>query len=72
MKKIILLITLFTGYVYLSAQEILKGENMEDESAWTITDVSALQTGLDPATIIFNYTDDNPEDGQGGCLNISG
>jgi hypothetical protein len=64
--------TLFIVYIYSPAQEILKGGNMEDESAWSITDVSASQTGFDPATITFNYTNDKPEGGQGGCLSISG
>ena len=58
--------------MYSPAQEMLKGGDMEDESAWTITDVSIAQPVFDPATITFNYTDDKPKGGEGGCLSIAG
>ncbi len=72
MKKIYLILISIAAYSYSPAQEILKGGNMEDESAWTITDVSLVQTGFDPATITFNYADDKPKGGQGGCLSVAG
>jgi hypothetical protein len=72
MKKIFIILISIAGYSYLPAQEILKGGNMEDESAWKITDVTQTETGFDTSTITFNYNADKPEGGQGGCLNIAG
>ena len=70
MKKIYLILISFAGYIYSPAQEVLQGGNMEDESAWTITDLSG--NGLDPVTITFNYTADKPTGGKVGCLSIAG
>ncbi len=38
--------------MYSPAQEMLKGGDMEDESAWTITDVSIAQPGFDPEPLL--------------------
>ncbi len=70
MKKFYLILISFAGYIYSPAQEVLQDGNMENESAWTITDLSA--NGLDPVTIIFNYTAHKPTGGKGGCLSIAG
>jgi hypothetical protein len=72
MKKILCLLISIAGYFYSPAQEILKGGNMEDGSAWKMTDVTQKETGFDAATITFNYTADKPDGGKGGCLNITG
>lgn len=49
-------------------QEMLKGGNMEDESAWNISHLDSDDT----TKYEFNYTDDGPSEGSGGCLYLWG
>src|SRR4030042_1054119 len=49
--------------------EVLAGGNMEDSLVWNYywtTDKA------NKGTVTFNYTDDGPTEGEGGCLNITG
>jgi hypothetical protein len=69
MKKIMLLLSLLTGNVYLYSQEMINGGGFESETPWTIIDVGS---DYDPSAIIFNYTDDTPARGTDGCLSVSG
>ena len=69
MKKTLLLLAVSVLFVKLSAQEIIKGGNMEDATKWTVINVG---DAYDPATITFNYKTDVPAKGKGGCLRLSG
>jgi hypothetical protein len=74
MRKIYLLAFVALGLILLSsrsyAQEMFGGGNMEDEDAWWTT---ALNMDADnTVTYTFNYTDDKPTAGEGGCLYITG
>jgi hypothetical protein len=69
MKKTLLFLAVSALFFKATAQEMIKGGNMEDESAWTVIDVG---DAFDASTISFNYTDDIPSAGKGGCLSISG
>jgi hypothetical protein len=70
MKKALLFIIAMVGYTLIPAQEMISGGDMEDDSPWTILDVSSY--GFDESTISFGYTLDTPADGSGGCLSIAG
>lgn len=72
MKKIYLILIPLAVYIYSPAQEVLNGGNMEDPSAWETTDVTQQEQGFDSPAITFNYTDDVPTGGKGGCLSIAG
>ena len=48
------------------AQELLIGGNMENEGAWNIVNYKA-----EVPEYTFNYTDDRPSAGQGGCLRVT-
>lgn len=72
MKKLYLLMAFLGGSLYLSAQEKIAGGNMEDESKWTVLDVTQAQTNKVGADVTFNYGDDTPAKGEGNCLRISG
>lgn len=72
MKKL-LHVFMFASFCVLismstNAQEKITGGNMEDASKWTVTWRS---DGADVGTVSFNYVDDGPEVGAGGCLSIS-
>lgn len=58
------------GSLYLTAQEKITGGNMEDATKWTVLDLS--QTTNAPAEVTFDYGDDGPAKGEGGCLRVSG
>ena len=72
MKKLYLSTIFIAGSLYLTAQEKIAGGNMEDASKWTVLDVTQAQTSKVAAEVTFNYTDDTPADGAGGCLHVSG
>jgi hypothetical protein len=69
MKKqlLILFCLLFAGYKSYG-QELIKGGNMEDPSAWNVywNTFDAKDTGI----YQFNYTGDVPAAGQGGCYHV--
>ena len=60
------------GSFYLTAQEKITGGNMEDDSKWTVLDVTQAQTSKVAAEVTFNYSDDAPANGAGNCLRVSG
>lgn len=70
MRKQLLLTCLVFASVstFVSAQMVIQGGNMEDANAWTVIDVG---DAYDPSEVTFNYTDDKPAKGQGGCLSIA-
>ncbi len=49
--------------------EILTGGNMEDADSWNVTQNCTDEALY--ATATFNYTDDVPTDGSGGCLYLT-
>ncbi len=56
---------------YTKAQELLVGGNMEDDQAWQFS----TPNGSDAADLVtptFNYTEDMPTGGAGGCLELTG
>jgi hypothetical protein len=57
-----------SGATGQDVQEILVGGNMEDPSAWTVNHLNSVDT----SEYVFNYTDDVPSKGAGGCLYVSG
>ena len=72
MKKFYLFLVFIAGSLYLTAQEKITGGNMEDASKWTVLDVTQAQTNQVAAEVTFNYSDDAPAKGEGGCLRASG
>lgn len=70
MKKIYLLTIAFAFLAFnLSAQvNFITGGNMEDADAWQVVDLAAGNGH----TETFNFTDDGPTGGDGGCLSMSG
>jgi hypothetical protein len=81
MKKQPLLLTLIAGLLFstaiLNAQEklsagiqVITGGNMENADDWTA--IWRTDTPDPGDTIIFNYTDDVPAQGAGGCLRVTG
>jgi len=48
--------------------ELIRGGNMEDESAWTVYHLNSNPQ----AEYEFNYTHDIPSKGSGGCLYVTG
>lgn len=67
MKKL-LLFTFAVALVSLTnAQELIKGGNMENADDWTVVEIAAGDGHIET----FNYTDDGPIDGEGGCLNLT-
>jgi hypothetical protein len=70
MKKLYLLtlVSIISFGVNLKAQNLIVGGNMENASDWTVIDVAAG----DGHTETFNYTDDVPSGGSGGCLRYEG
>lgn len=72
MKKFYLFMVFIAGSFYLTAQEKIIGGNMEDASKWTVLDATQAQTYQIAAEVTFNYSDDAPAKGEGGCLRVSG
>ena len=69
MKKTLLFLAIIGLFYKSSAQQLVKGGNMEDASVWKVIDVG---NAYDPSTITFNYKEKVPAKGKGGCLRISG
>ncbi len=71
MKKLLLNITLVAvSAIGLNAQELIVGGNMEDVSKWYVD--GEFKTSADSATFQFNYTNDFPSLGSGGCMLVTG
>lgn len=69
MKKQLLFLLFFLLLGFRShGQELIKGGNMEDASAWHVywNTGDAVDTGI----YEFNYTTDGPTAGQGGCYRV--
>jgi hypothetical protein len=49
-------------------QNVIQGGGLDSESAWTVYDMGST----DPSEVEFNYTDDRPAAGSGGCLHLFG
>ena len=74
MKRNLLLtitVSMIAGFLNLElqAQNLVTGGNMEDQNSWSI--YNAEGNNSDPV-YTFNYTNDRPSAGEGGCLWISG
>jgi hypothetical protein len=69
MKKHLLLFTLFffTAY-FVNGQELINGGNMEDSTLWNYYWGS---NASDSGTFLFNYTDEIPSEGDGGCYRVT-
>ncbi|MBN2805907.1 MAG: hypothetical protein JXR22_04555 [Prolixibacteraceae bacterium] len=69
MKYLRLITSLLFLGLYTHAQEVIVGGSMDNEEAWTsywCTDAA------DAGYITFDYKDDKPSDGEGGCLDVYG
>jgi hypothetical protein len=64
----ILVLCITTVAVGQDVQEILTGGNMENAGAWTVNHLNSADT----SEYLFNYTDDVPSSGAGGCLYVYG
>jgi hypothetical protein len=62
--------TLLIGTMALNAQEVITGGSLDNEADWTT--VWRTDAPDDGDTIMINYTDDVPAEGDGGCLRIAG
>jgi hypothetical protein len=68
MKSLITFILLFVPFIInnTTAQELLAGGNMGDESAWNVVNYKTELTDYE-----FNYTSGGPTEGKGGCLFVT-
>jgi hypothetical protein len=68
-KSLSFFMAIFTIFSVIgTAQEMIRDGNFEDEIEWLIYDMGSN----DPSTVEFNYTDEVPAYGDGGCLRIYG
>jgi hypothetical protein len=73
MKKFYLTGSMLIGLFFIginnsNAQDLIVGGNMENAADWTVVDIAAGNGH----TETFNYTDDGPTGGSGGCLSMAG
>lgn len=70
MKKLnLLVLCTFLMFSFSNAQELINGGNMEDSTAWNFYFGT---NGADSGGFYeFNYTDDTPAEGEGGCYRVS-
>jgi hypothetical protein len=68
-KQLLLILCAFLLFPVVKSQELIKGGNMEDASAWHVywNTADAVDTG----TYEFNYTADVPAAGEGGCYRVT-
>jgi hypothetical protein len=69
MKKGLLITTLYFLGLHTHAQEVIVGGSMDDEEARTS---NWCTDAADAGYITFDYKDDIPADGEGGCLEVYG
>lgn len=58
---------LFLSNTAIAQDELLSGGNMEMSSQWSVSNLNSQVS----ATAVWNYTDDVPAAGDGGCLLVS-
>ncbi|MBN1416358.1 MAG: hypothetical protein JW973_14745, partial [Bacteroidales bacterium] len=68
-KQLLLILCAFLLAPAVKSQELIKGGNMEDPSAWNVywNTFNAVDTGI----YEFNYTADVPAAGEGGCYRVT-
>lgn len=69
MKNLLLLISLLIFALLTQAQEVITGGSMDNEESW----ITYWRTDSpDQGYHTFDYQDDTPTDGNGGCLEVYG
>src|SRR4030042_2777221 len=68
-KRLLLILCAFLLAPAIKSQELIKGGNMEDPSAWN--SYGNTYDAKDTGTYEFNYTADVPAAGEGGCYRVT-